>query len=61
MFNSSASSFFKGMTAGLVIGTGVTMLSNPLSDKQRRKLMRKTEGVFKSIGGMIDDAVGMFR
>ena len=61
MFNSSASSFFKGVTTGLVIGTGVTMLSSPLSDRQRRKLMRKTEGVFKSIGGMIDDAVGMLR
>ena len=61
MFNSSASSFFKGVTTGLVIGTGITMLSSPLSERQRKRLMRKTEGVFKNIGGMIDNAIGMFR
>ena len=61
MLSSSTSSFFKGVTAGLVIGTGITMLANPITDKQRKKLIRKTEGVFRNLGGMIDNAIGMMR
>lgn len=48
------------MAAGLVLGAAATMLVDPVSDRQRHKLMRKTEGVFKSIGGVIDTAMSMF-
>ncbi len=58
--NFSASGFFKGVTAGLVIGAAITMLTDPVSDRQRHRLARKTEGVFKNMGGMIDAAIGMF-
>lgn len=60
MMNSSASSFLKGAAAGLVIGAAVTMLTDPLSDRERRRLARKTEGMFKNMGSMIDTAIGMF-
>lgn len=56
----SRSGFLKGMAAGLVLGAAATMLVDPVSDRQRHKLMRKTEGVFKSIGGVIDTAMSMF-
>lgn len=56
----SCSSFIKGMAAGLLIGAAATMLYDPVSDRQRHKLMKKTEGVFKSIGSAIDTAVGIF-
>ena len=56
----SNAGFLKGMAAGLLLGACATMLVDPGSDRQRHKLMRKTEGVFKSIGGVIDTAVGMF-
>lgn len=60
MMTPSGTSFFKGVTAGLVIGAAVTMLADPVSDRQRTRLMRKTEGVFKNMGSMIDTAIGMF-
>lgn len=56
----NGTSFIKGMAAGLIIGAAATMLYDPVSDRQRHKLMKKTEGVFRSIGGVIDTAVGMF-
>ena len=52
--------FFKGMAAGMIIDAAATMLVDPISDRQRHRLMKKTEGVFRSIGGMIDTAVGIF-
>ena len=45
MMNISAG-FFKGMATGLVVGAAVTMMTDPMSDKQRKKIVKKTEGVF---------------
>ncbi len=56
----SFSGFLKGMATGLVLGAATTMLLDPVSDRQRHKLMKKTQGVFKSIGSVIDTAMGMF-
>ncbi len=53
--------FVKGMAAGLVVGATVTMLADPITDKQRSKLQKKTEGVFKNIGSMIDTAINVMR
>lgn len=61
MCSSQTAKFFKGVTAGLVIGAAVTMLTDPITDRQRRRLMRKTEGVFKNIGEVIDSTISMFR
>lgn len=54
-------SFIKGMAAGLVIGACATMLCDPVSDRQRHRMQRKTEGVFRSIGNVIDNAFDMMR
>ena len=51
--------FFKGMTAGLIIGAAVTMITDPISDRQHKKMSKKTHDVFKNIGSMIDNALGM--
>ena len=48
------------MAAGLLLGAAATMVYDPVSDRQRHKLMKKTEGIFKSIGSAIDAAVGIF-
>lgn len=61
MINPQSAKFFKGVTTGLVIGAAITMLTDPISDRQRRKLMHKTEGVFKNMGEMIDSAISIFR
>lgn len=49
--------FSKGLAIGLAVGAATILFADPLNDKQRHKLQRKTEGVFKSIGGMIDTAM----
>ena len=49
--------FAKGIAVGLAVGAAAVMFMDPLSDKQRRKLQKKTEGVFRSIGGVIDTAM----
>lgn len=52
--------FIKGMAAGLVLGACATMLVDPVSDRQRHKMHKKTEGIFRSIGNIIDTATDMF-
>lgn len=59
--NTQTVKFFKGVTTGLIIGTAVTMLTDPISDRQRQRLVKKTEGAFKSMGEMIDSAIAIFR
>ena len=61
MMTSSTMCFFKGVTAGLIVGAAVTMLTDPISDRQRNRFMRKTEGVFKNMGCILDNAISMFR
>lgn len=52
--------FIRGMATGLILGAAATMLVDPVSDRQRHKMMKKTEGVFRNIGGIIDNAMGIF-
>lgn len=54
---SRTAGFISGITTGMVVGAAVTMLVDPVSDRQRHKLQKKTEGVFRSIGGIIDTAM----
>lgn len=53
--------FIKGMATGLVVGAAVTMVTDPMSDRQRHKLHKNTEGVFKNMGGIIDTAIDMIK
>lgn len=53
--------FMKGMAAGMVVGAAVAMVVDPLSERQHHKLRKKTEGVFKSMGGIIDNAIEMMK
>lgn len=53
--------FVKGMITGLVVGSAVTMLTDPISDRQRHRIQRKTEGFFRNIGCAIDNALDMLR
>ena len=53
--------FIKGMAAGIVLGACATMIVDPISDRQRHRLHKKTEGMFRNIGNIIDAAVDMIR
>ncbi|MCR4719599.1 MAG: hypothetical protein K5768_08240 [Firmicutes bacterium] len=51
--------FMKGMATGLLLGACAAMLVDPVSDKQKRKMQKKTEGVFRNIGNIIDSAISI--
>lgn len=53
--------FLKGMITGLLVGSAVTMIADPISDRQRHKMQKKTEGFFRSIGSGIDNALDFLR
>ncbi len=53
--------FIKGMAAGIILGACATMIVDPISDRQRHKMMRKTEGMFKNMGNILDTAIDMLR
>ncbi len=55
------SGFMKGMATGLVVGAAVTMITDPMSDRERNKIKKKTEGIFKNVGSVIDSTLGMMR
>lgn len=57
----STGNFMKGMATGLVVGAAVTMMTDPGSSRQRHKLYKKTEGVFKNVGDVIDTAIDMIK
>lgn len=59
--SNSASSFAKGIATGLVMGAAVVTFFDPISDKQKNKLQKKTQGMFKSIGGVIDAAMDIVK
>lgn len=51
--------FMKGMATGLLLGACAAMIVDPVSDKQKRKMQKKTEGVFRNIGNIIDSAISI--
>ena len=55
----SYSGFMKGMATGMVLGAAATVIMEQPSTKQRKKMMKKTEGLFRNIGSAIDTAMGM--
>lgn len=61
MIMSNSSGFIKGMAAGVVLGACATMMVDPVSDRQRHRMQKKTEGVFRNLGNIIDTAIDMFR
>ena len=56
-----ACGFIGGITTGLLVGTAVAMFMDPVSDRQRHKLQKRTEGMFRSIGSVIDTAMEIMR
>lgn len=53
------SGFFKGMATGLVVGATVTMIADPISDKQHKKMSKKSHDTFKNLGCMLDNALSI--
>ena len=59
--SNSAMSFAKGIAAGLIVGAAVVSFIDPMTDRQKQKLHKKTQGVFKNLGGMLDTAMDIMK
>lgn len=59
VINMNSGGFAKGMAAGLLLGACAAVVIDPISDKQKRRLQKKTEGVFRNIGNIIDSAISI--
>ncbi len=46
--------FLGGVIAGAIVGSALTMVMDPISDRQRRKLHKGTHSVFKTMGTVLD-------
>lgn len=46
--------FLSGIIAGAIVGSAVTMVVDPVSDRDRRKLYRKTRNIVKTMGDVMD-------
>lgn len=57
----SNTGFAAGMAAGLIVGAASAILIDPISDRQKNKLRKKTRGIFRSVGSVIDTAVDIIR
>ena len=55
------SKFAKGMATGMVLGACAVMIAEPITNKQRNKFKKKTQGIFKSVGSMIDTAIDIIK
>ncbi len=47
-------SFLGGVIAGAIVGSALTMVIDPVSDRQRRKLHKGTHTMFKTMGSVLD-------
>lgn len=54
---SKAINFTAGMAAGAVIGMAVGALLDPINDKQKKQLEKKSSHLFKALGTTIDNLV----
>lgn len=55
------SGFAKGMAAGLVVGAAAAIIVDPVTDRQHKKMVKKADGMFRSLGGMIDTALDFMK
>ena len=54
------SCFIKGTLVGFAVGAAVGVMTDPLSDRERRKISKKTEGIFRNIGSVMDNIIDIF-
>lgn len=47
-------SFLSGVIAGAIVGSALTMVMDPITDKQRRRMHRGTHSMFKTMGTVLD-------
>lgn len=53
--------FIKGIAAGAVMGVGMAMVVNPMTDKDKKKIAKNTTKVFSAMGSVADNLVDMYK
>jgi gas vesicle protein len=54
-------SFVKGMVTGAVIGMGISMVANPIDERDRRRIAKKTSKLFTTIGSIADNVIDVMK
>lgn len=49
--------FFSGVIAGAAIGSVITMFIDPINDRQKRKMHKTSNHMFKTMGSVLDAMV----
>lgn len=57
---SKAINFTAGVATGAAIGMAVGALTDPINDKQKKMIEKKSSHLFKALGATIDNLVDMF-
>ena len=53
-------SFIKGMATGAVIGAGMSMIVSPIDKRDIKRVERKANKMFSTIGSMVDSVIDMW-
>jgi|GEM_PF-2078016 len=59
MITMSMKSLIGAAAAGAVVGAVAGMMLDPINDKQHKKIQRCANNMFKTIGTIMDDLMGM--
>ena len=59
--NMSKGSFMTGMITGAMVGVGMSMMINPFTEKERKKVAKQTSKLFTTIGTIADDLMDIVR
>ena len=54
-------SFVKGMVTGAVIGMGISMVANPIDERDRRRIAKKISKLFTTIGSIADNVIDVMK
>lgn len=52
--------FAGGLITGAIVGAAMGMIIDPIGDKQHKKMRKTANGMFKTIGSVIDNVVDMW-
>lgn len=53
--------FYKGVAAGMVLGTAATMVLFPMSGKTNRTIRKNTGRAIRAVGGVIDNLQNLWQ
>ncbi len=57
---SKAINFTAGMATGAAIGMAIGAILDPINDKEKKMMQKKSSHIFKTIGTTIDGFIDMF-